>query len=217
MKNEFWLDKWKLNDIGFHEQTVNADLMEFLPTLTLNAGDTVFVPLCGKSKDMVWLAEQGFQVIGAELSDIACHDFFAELNVTPDISKHDKYVKYQFRNITIYCGDIFALTTKELPTIDAVYDCKALIALPEEVRKQYVHHLLTTLGDQIKILLLTRESHSPVKPPPYPVTEEEVMQLYHGHHVVQLTCRVFDEIPPRLKERGYQDMKECVYLIRRLG
>jgi thiopurine S-methyltransferase len=50
MKNEYWLNKWQSNDIAFHEQNINPDLIAYIHTLNLHPGDCIFVPLCGKTK-----------------------------------------------------------------------------------------------------------------------------------------------------------------------
>ena len=44
-------------------------------------GLSVFVPLCGKTLDMVWLCQQGHTVVGCELSEIAALDFFKENSI----------------------------------------------------------------------------------------------------------------------------------------
>ncbi len=65
--------------IGWHRQSVNSKLIEFyLIVLALQSGDSIFVPLCGKSQDMVYLLEQGFKVIGVEVSQLAIEQFFSE-------------------------------------------------------------------------------------------------------------------------------------------
>lgn len=51
MVDKYWLDKWKTNDIAFHEQNINVDLIAYINKLNLKPGDSVFVPLCGKTKD----------------------------------------------------------------------------------------------------------------------------------------------------------------------
>ena len=42
------------------------------------AGSTVLVPLCGKSRDLLWLAQHDFRVTGIEISPIAVEGFFRE-------------------------------------------------------------------------------------------------------------------------------------------
>lgn len=55
MSNQQWKAKWRRNDIGFHQRTVNTQLQFFWGSLGLRPGDTVLVPLCGKSLDLGWL------------------------------------------------------------------------------------------------------------------------------------------------------------------
>lgn len=78
MEPEFWHQRWEANQIGFHEGQVNAHLARHYAHLELVPGQTVFVPLCGKSVDLRWLADRGSHVLGVELSPIAVGSFFAE-------------------------------------------------------------------------------------------------------------------------------------------
>ncbi len=214
MEKEYWLQKWQSHDITFHEQEINADLITYAHELNLTADDYVLVPLCGKTRDMLWLADQGFNVIGVEISDIACKDFFAELNVQPSITNHLNYTKYQHNNIELLCGDLFDLKTTDLPAIQAVYDCKALIALPPAMRKQYVNHLASCLGKKISLLLITRATDCEVKPPPFSVDSAEINLLYGPYfEIKQLKDESIRNIPEKLIKKGYTEMRESVYLI----
>ena len=65
MKKDFWLERWEREEIGFHQNEVNPHLCEIWPELNLARSSSVFVPLCGKSEDMLWLREQGLQVLGS--------------------------------------------------------------------------------------------------------------------------------------------------------
>ncbi len=213
-QNNFWLEKWNSGDIPFHEQMVNTDLIAFVNELHLKKGDAIFVPLCGKTKDIVWLAEQGFKVFGVELSPVACEEFFAELKVTCEIIKLNKFTKYKYNNIELFCGDFFDLTNKDLPEIKAVYDCKALIALPPNLREKYLNQIVNCLGRKIRILLITRETNDDVTPPPFPINKEEVNLLYGAYFkVYQLKAQAVENIPERLIKKGYAAMVESVYLI----
>jgi len=214
MEDQYWLNKWQTNDITFHEENINAELIAYISELKLKPGDNILIPLCGKTKDMLWLAEKGYYVIGVELSPIACSDFFTDLNITPHITKQSKFTKYQHKNIELFCGDLFNLTSSDLSNVHAIYDCKALIALPSELRKKYVNHLVACAGTNIKILLLTRETSCQITPPPYPVNEAEVNLLYGSYFDVQLLKRIsITDIPERLIKKGYIEMTESVYLI----
>lgn len=214
VQNNYWLEKWQQNNIAFHEKHINADLVTYINELKLQPGNSIFVPLCGKTKDMLWLAEKGFNVIGVELSPIACRDFFAELNVIPNITKQNKFTKYQYNNIELLCGDLFDLTSHDLPTINAVYDWKALIALPAELRKKYLDHIIACVGTKVKILLLTRETNCQVIPPPFPIDQTEINLLYGAYFDIQVLKHVaVADIPERLVKKGYTQMVEGVYLV----
>lgn len=214
MENDFWLRRWQTNDIRWHNESVNQSLIDHIDQLQLQPGQCILVPLCGKSQDMLWLANQGYHVVGIELSSLACNDFFKELNVEPDITHHTLFQKFHYRNIDIYCADIFKLAKDHLPTIHAIYDCKALIALPPDMRKQYVDHLIKCLGQQAPILLQTIESTHPVQGPPFSVSGADVRHLYGDTLSIRLLARTpCITIPEHLSKRGYLDLVDCTYLI----
>ena len=51
MKAEFWLNKWKLNEIGFHQESTNECLQAFWPSVRAASGAAVLVPLCGQAPE----------------------------------------------------------------------------------------------------------------------------------------------------------------------
>lgn len=214
MDDKYWLNKWQSDDIAFHEKFINANLIAYIDELKLPPRGSILVPLCGKSKDMLWLADRGFHVVGIELSPIACKDFFAELNITPNITTQTKFIRYHYQNIELLCGNLFDLTPADLPGIQAVYDCKALIALPSDLRKGYLDHIVACLGKNIRILLLTRETNCKVNPPPFPINKAEVDSLYGPYfEVKELKRDLVKDVPERLIRKGYTEMTESVYLI----
>lgn len=155
--NQLWLQLWRNDEIDFHQKSVNHLLTQFWPKLEFNNSSRVFVPLCGKSLDILWLAEQGYQVIGIELSSIAVRDFFQENGLQPVKTRTKKFTLWQHGNISIYCGDYFKLSKKDLGHIDVVYDRAALTALPGDVRKSYVAQITRIISSHSKVFLLTIE------------------------------------------------------------
>jgi thiopurine S-methyltransferase len=51
---------------------------------------------------MVYLLEQGFKVIGVELSSSAIEQFFDENNLVFTINQTNQFTLYQGENITLY-------------------------------------------------------------------------------------------------------------------
>jgi len=76
MDPDFWHQRWREGRIGFHQDRPTPLLLEHWPALELTVGSQVFVPLAGKSLDLVWLAAQGYRVLGVELSPLAVAQFF---------------------------------------------------------------------------------------------------------------------------------------------
>ena len=62
MEPDFWHQRWQQNQIGFHQSEVNPYLRKYWQALAIAAPARILVPLCGKSLDLLWLAEQGYQV-----------------------------------------------------------------------------------------------------------------------------------------------------------
>lgn len=79
MNREYWLSRWKDSNTSFHQAGVNHYLMNYFSLLNLSEGEHVFVPLCGKTTDMLWLRSQQLQVTGVELSATACEEFLLKI------------------------------------------------------------------------------------------------------------------------------------------
>lgn len=216
MKKEYWFDRWQREEIGFHQSTVNPYLREYWHKLALTRNSMVFVPLCGKSRDMLWLRAQGHDVLGVELSSLAARAFFTESGHIPQYTVGHTFEHLEADNIHILCGDFFDLRGDDLAKITAVYDRAALIALPPEIRKQYVHHLLNILPPMAQILLITLDYPvSEMAGPPFAVTIDEVMTHYQAHFEITLLASQ-DVLAqnPRFQARGLSRLQENVLLLK---
>jgi len=179
MEHQFWLERWEQNQIGFHQAAINAYLSTHWEELGLPDGAPVFVPLCGKSLDMLWLREQGHPVFGVELSEKAVSAFFEENEISAEIRREADYREYIASGLRLRAGDFFALKAPDLDGIRAVYDRASLIALPPSMRRDYARHMADLLPSGAHILLVTMEyPDGTLEGPPFSVTEEEVHALF---------------------------------------
>lgn len=191
MDAKFWLDCWKNNHLGFqleapHPMLVSA--IERLPRV-----QRIFVPLCGKSPDLHFLA-QHYEVIGSELAEIACHDFFAEADLAPSISSQGQHSLFQCGPYTLWQGDFFSLPNEFFGNIELVYDRAALIALPAELRQQYVTKLRQQHPTATLLLIsLSYPQHEKVGPP-FSVDEAEILQLFAGATIELLMTQDLTEV-----------------------
>lgn len=213
MDADFWLERWREGQTHFHQTRVTPLLAKYWPTLKLPAGCKVLVPLSGKTLDMVWLAEQGHQVLGAELSALAVEQFFAENNLTPTVRDSDQGRYYAAGNIEIYCGDIFALDADVLGQCMGAYDRAALVALPAEMRERYVKHVYGQLSTDYRGLLITLDyDQRQMNGPPFSVQDDEVQAIFAGHSTATLIDRRdILEKEPKFKERGLTRLDTLVF------
>lgn len=185
--NELWQQSWRDRNIDFHQKAVNPHLVRFWSSLGLAPGDRVFVPLCGKSLDLLWLAQQGHTVVGVELSPLAARAFFRENRIQASRRRVGEFTLWEHDRISILCGDFFQLTAADLGDIAAVFDRASLTALPDEIRGDYLEHLRKILPAACKILLLTTEEpdDDEVQEQPFAVADE-ITALYSDAFDIQL-------------------------------
>ena len=196
--NQHWLDRWKENRIGFHETTVNRHLKNHLAQFALPPAASVFLPLCGKAQDIAWLAQQGYQVIGIELSRLAIEAFFAENSLEFERSDTDRFAIYKSTNISLLQGDFFDLRSEDLDACQLVYDRASLIAMESPDRPRYLEHMLSIVPTLSKMLLITLEyEQAEMRGPPFSVPTDEVYQYYADAFSIQLLERndIIDESP----------------------
>jgi len=213
MEPKFWHERWEAGEIGFHQKKTNFLLEKYWRHFALSSGGKVFVPLCGKSKDMLWLAEHGHPVMGIELSALAVETFFAENDLLVEKRNTGPFESYRTGDIELLVGDFFNLSEEALKGCEQVYDRAALIALPAELRKRYVAHLREIMPSSTSIFLVTLDyDPAEMKGPPFAVPATEVEKLFSEYFSVDcLFSREVLEMNPQFIERGLSGLKEVVY------
>lgn len=211
----FWKQRWENQQIGFHQDQVNPHLAEYWSEIVGSEGQQVLVPLCGKSLDMIWLAAQGYQVMGVECSEQAVQQFIDEQQLTATSSRQDGFTLYKAEDIELLQGDFFKLNKTLLQSVSAVYDRASLVALPVEMRAQYVELLQRSLPQSVSILLVTVDyDQALMQGPPFAVSHNEVQRLYQSSFDISLLDeRNMINESPRFRERGLNHMFERVYKI----
>ncbi|SEA41548.1 thiopurine S-methyltransferase [Thiothrix caldifontis] len=215
MQADFWLERWEYNQIGFHQPEINSHLQAFWGNLDVPKGSNIFVPLCGKSRDMLWLRSQGFLVTGVEISPIAVHDFFAENGLEPIVTRQGAFERWECDGLVILQGDFFHLTTADIAACAGVFDRASLIALPPEMRVSYSMHFMDILPPRVPVLLITLEyDQQEMKGPPFSVHETEVRGFYEHHYTIErlLVLNALDD-EPGFRQRGLTRLDEKVYVL----
>lgn len=205
---ESWLERWELGRIGWHETDGNSKLKAHWPKLA--GGSRVLVPLCGKSPDIFWLAGQGLEVVGVELSEIAVDAFFSEHDLNFEVRNDGPLRRYRAlaQPISLYCGDYFDF---ESGPFDALYDRAALVALPAEQRPAYVEHTGALLTDDAYRLIITLEyDQDAADGPPYSVLPDEILSYWNDLRVLSQHNDI-DGCPPKFREAGLTSFIETAW------
>lgn len=217
MHHDFWHERWQSGQVGFHQSTVHPFLARWWPTLDVPATARIYVPLCGKSLDMVWLAERGHTVIGSELSSIAIREFFAGQGLAPMRSDQGGFIRHTAGPYTILEGDALTLTTEQAGPIDAIYDRAALVALPPAMRVAYAASLARLASPGARALLVAFEYPQEMKGgPPFSVEAREIRELFEAAFTVREVERL-DILAesPKFAEIGIPALHETAIVLGR--
>lgn len=205
---EDWLSRWIEGRTGWHEPAGNEGLQRHWPDL---AGPSrVLVPLCGKTPDLLWLAQRGHEVVGVELSRIAVEAFFEEHNLRYESGSDGAIREYRCPDhaVTLYCGDYFDFRSAPF---DALYDRGALVALSAEERPLYVTHTKKLLrSDAFRFVITLEYDQSIVNGPPFSVTADELAGYWDDLVRVGEKNDV-DNCPPKFRQAGLKEFTEVVW------
>lgn len=217
MTPDFWHQRWQRGEIGWHNAEINPCLEQHWPRLGAPPGCPVFVPLCGKSRDLLWLAGEGYRVIGNELSPIAIDAFLAEHGLAATRTQTLPFTQVVADEIELLVGDFFDLQPQHLAGVGAGYDRGSLIALPPALRPRYAERLASLLPAGTPMLLITLDyDQSRMDGPPFSVSHTEVMGLFGPAFAVESIAAV-DVLAghPRFVTRGVTALTERVYRLQR--
>jgi thiopurine S-methyltransferase len=217
LQPDFWLERWRLGQIGFHQPTVDRLLEKHWQDLKVPRG-RVLVPLCGKSLDLLWLRSQGYSVSGVELSAVALEAFCMENGIPAQRRKLAEFDVYESSQLQLLCGDFFALTPALISHVAAVYDRAALISWAPPLRAAYATHLASLLDRGTEMLLIALEyPPGEMNGPPFPITADDVEVLYSPNFSIKKLGR-YDTLKDneRLRSRGVTSLHEACYALTRL-
>lgn len=176
MKFDFWKERWDARQIGFHQPKTNAHLQKYLEKMRSDFGERVFVPLAGKTGDIMYLLKHNCKVVAVEFVNSAIEEFFEENKLEYSRASENHY---QAANLDFYCMDVLTEKAPWKGRFDWIYDRAALVALDPSTRKEYARKISDAAKEGTGYLLITfdynKEAH---QGPPFAVSEQEVRQLF---------------------------------------
>lgn len=215
MESDFWHERWQRGELGWHLDEFNPLLLRYWPRLGVEPATQVFVPLCGKTRDLAWLVERGHPVLGVELSRLGVEAYFAEANQTPTVIDEGPFRRYRSGRLDVLCGDFFDLEPWHVRGVGAVYDRGSLVALEPGLRQRYAAHFGTLFDVPVRSLVISFDyPQQEMDGPPFSVGTEQVERLFGATHRIESMARQ-DALAenPRFRERGLTRMDELVFAL----
>tara|TARA_B100000989_G_scaffold298534_1_gene288314 strand:+ start:1408 stop:2049 length:642 start_codon:yes stop_codon:yes gene_type:complete len=211
---EYWENRWVTNQTGWHRSVYNDLMVKYWPKLGIPTDSKVLVPLCGKSLDMLWLAEKGHAIVGIEFTRVAVERFFSENKLEHTIVKHPSYIEFSSDRFTIFNGNILVIPS-DLIQAEAWYDRAAMIAINPDLREDYVSQIRqqTKVG-AVGLLITYSYPQEEMEGPPFSLNYDDVFQLFQDGFRVECleTIELEDE-----KERGLSRINSSVFALTRVS
>lgn len=118
---------------------VDPILMKHITELTAGRSNLrIFVPMCGKTRDMLWLAERGHAITGAEINARYIMAFFRDAALEYELRSEQIKPKRNVNvyaakghDITLYQCDIFDYSVEVSGQFDAIWDQSAIPVINE--------------------------------------------------------------------------------------
>mmetsp|Transcript_14883 Transcript_14883/g.41837 ORF Transcript_14883/g.41837 Transcript_14883/m.41837 type:complete len:276 (+) Transcript_14883:172-999(+) len=233
-----WLDRWQKGQTQFHQQEPNSLLVKHADAF-LEPSTTpmrVFVPFCGKSVDLPWLASHSTiaEVVGNEAVELAVQQFVSD---NPSLGFQEPEVvrgttadapafviHRSTANVTLIQGDHFLLGPSTLGAVDLIWDRAALVAANPAHREGYVAVLREALKPGGKILLTTLDRAAGLQSarelgPPFSVTEKDVGSLFGGWcrlEKLDRIERINQDDHEKFRNQGLTSLLEECYLLTKM-
>ncbi|CAK8674631.1 unnamed protein product [Clavelina lepadiformis] len=180
-KQVYWRNLWKNDQAWFHMSDAHPDMLKFQDQF-LRDNCRVYVPLCGKSVDLKYLADKGHEVVGCEFCETAILQFFEEQSIKYERYQHPtapyEIFKATDKNITIYKGDFFALGSSIMGKVDAIWDRGSFVAIDPSRRREYADVIYDVINADGKYLLYSVEYEGNISSTPYNVQEQEIDDIF---------------------------------------
>lgn len=188
MELSYWESRWKKGNTGFHSDEIYRGLLQYFPEKTLLRRETAFVPLCGKSEDLLWLAGKFNKVVGVDVSMIAIEEFIENHKLEVTKRSFSSFTIFDAENIELWCGDFLKMPVHKIRPVDFIYDKAAIVALPEQMRPAYAAKLKEFCNDDTIVMLQHFVyEQSEMSGPPFSVSEKEIKKLF-GEKFTMHTC-----------------------------
>lgn len=98
----------------------------------------VFIPLCGKTKDIPFLYNLGHEVFGVESVASVVEELNSENNLGMTFDPERALYQTEDRRLKVLLGDLFKCRIEDWGPFDCVWDRGSFVAIDYPLREAYV-------------------------------------------------------------------------------
>jgi thiopurine S-methyltransferase len=179
MEISYWQSRWQKDKTGWHMDMVYPQLIELWPQNFAKEDTTVLIPLCGKSLDIQWFIQQGYHVIGVDVSYKALKTVRDRSAETFTAEQSHGFSVYRSNSLELWEGNFMDLPISKIPRPHIIYDKASIIALPPKMRSIYAQKVLSFCTPSTEIFLQTFEyRQEEMHGPPFSVDDTEIQQYF---------------------------------------
>lgn len=182
MSNTNWLvsPSWEKGEAGNQIENNYQFLLASIPT-----PKRVLIPLCGRSRSVIFFAQQGYHVVGCEFIDERIYDLLAKIKeALPHLSFKAEYTncggkihRSHDNSIILVQADFFTHDIPFAGTFDLVYDRAALVALPPDKHQCYSEKIASLVSKKGALLFFDVVERGEGGPP-FTVTKNDLVRLF---------------------------------------
>jgi thiopurine S-methyltransferase len=181
---QYWQARWATGQSQWHSENPHKYLTKYIDELKAGQDKIrIFLPMCGKAGDLMWLYNQGHTVIGVDGVPFVVDTFFRESKLDYEKTSLEGVNGWRYRSkdgrMTVFACDFFHLTANMVGPVDAVYDRGALEAISVGDRTNYINIMKSLLGKEFRYVLNAYEYDDTVfQGPPRHLPRDQVFNLF---------------------------------------
>jgi thiopurine S-methyltransferase len=166
---------------------------------------------------MRWLLDQGYQVIGCDLSELGLQRFVQQNGLTANRKAENGVVTLSAPGVSLFAADFLNLTEQQVGRPGAFFDRAATIALPPDLRTAYARQVAALMPTDANGLLISVDyNQDEMKGPPFSVPDADIQALYAPHFSIDsLVSDPNSDFLEHLKKRGITALTETAYQLTR--
>lgn len=157
---DFWSSRWDTGNTPWHRPDIHPMLTEHENQVLGNSRDAqVFIPLCGKAKEIKWFYDRGHRVAGLEYVEKTARRFFEENKLSYAVTTcpvlHCPILQTHDQRLRVFVCSVFDFKKECVGPVDIIWDRGALVAVSKEDRARYVSVMTSLMSPDSTYALIS--------------------------------------------------------------